>query len=84
MAGNAGVRRGISIALAWRTFRISETCYRYGPKFRAENDEIADLLVGLTDARKTLEFGLYFLHLRNVKAARGTTNASTASIAHWN
>lgn len=26
-----------------------------------------DLLVGLTDARKTWGFGLCFLHLRNVK-----------------
>ena len=28
---------------------------------------IADLLTGLTDARKTWGFGLCFLHLRNVK-----------------
>jgi putative transposase len=48
-------------------FGVSETCYRYGPKLRAENEEIADLLVGLTDARKTWGFGLCFLHLRNVK-----------------
>src|SRR6056297_1412348 len=33
----------------------------------AENEEIADLLVGLTDARKTWGFGPCFLHLRNVK-----------------
>ena len=49
------------------TFGVSETCYRYGPKLRAENEEIADLLTGLTDARKTWGFGLCFLHLRNVK-----------------
>ena len=60
-------RRKISIAMACRTFGVSETCYRYGPKLRAENEEIADLLVGLTDARKTWGFGLCFLHLRNVK-----------------
>ncbi len=36
-----------------RDFGVSGTCYRYGPKLRAENEEIADLLVGLTDARKT-------------------------------
>ena len=34
---------------------------------RDENEEIADLLTGLTDARKTWGFGLCFLHLRNVK-----------------
>ena len=67
MAATAVARRGASIALACRTFGVSETCYRYGPKLRAENEEIADLLVGLTDARKTWGFGLCFLHLRNVK-----------------
>jgi hypothetical protein len=94
MAGNAVARRGASIALACRAFGVSETCYRYGPKLRAENEEIADLLVGLTDARKTWGFGLCFLHLRNVKGraiatplvqvqwrGRGTTNASAASVA---
>ena len=67
MAGNAVARRGVSIALACRTFGVSETCYRYGPKLRAENEEIADLLVGLTDAKKTWGFGLCFLYLRNVQ-----------------
>ena len=67
MAENAVDRRKISIALACRTFEVSETCYRYGPKLRAENEEIADLLVGLTEARKTWGFGLCFLHLRNVQ-----------------
>ena len=32
---------------------FGETCYRYSPKPKDENEEIADLLVGLTDARKT-------------------------------
>ena len=50
-----------------RAFGVSKTCYRYGPKLRAENEEIADLLVGLADARKTWGFGLCFLHLRNEK-----------------
>ena len=45
-------RRGITIALACRTFGVSETCYRYGLKLKGENEEIADLLVGLTDAAK--------------------------------
>ena len=67
MAETAVDRRKISIAMACRTFGVSETCYLYGPKLRAENEEIADLLVGLTDARKTWGFGLYFLYLRNVK-----------------
>ncbi len=66
-AETAVAPRGVSIALACRAFGLSETCYRYGPKLKAENEEIADLLVGLTDARKTWGFGLCFLHLRNVK-----------------
>ena len=67
MAETAVERRGVSIALACRTFGVSETCYRYSPKLKDENEAIADLLTGLTDARKTSGFGLCFLHLRNVK-----------------
>jgi len=62
MAENAVARRGASIS----PFGVSETCRRYGPKLRAEDEAIADLLTGLTDARKTWGFGLCFLHLRNV------------------
>jgi hypothetical protein len=43
-------RHGVSIALACRTFGMSETCYRYSPLLSDENEEIADLLVGLTIA----------------------------------
>ena len=60
-------RKGISVALACRTFDVSETCYLYTPKLDAENERIADLLVGLTTARRTWGFGLCFLYLRNVK-----------------
>jgi len=67
MAATAVERRGCSIALACRTFGVSETCYRYSPLLSDENEQIADLLVGLTEARKTWGFGLCFLHLRNVK-----------------
>lgn len=67
MAEKAVARHGVSIALACRALGVSETCYRYSPKLKDENEEIADLLAGLTDARKTWGFGLCFLHLRNVK-----------------
>ena len=67
MAGNAVARRGVSIALACRTFGVSETCYRYSPLLSDENEQIADLLVGLTNAKKTWGFGLCFLYLRNVQ-----------------
>ena len=62
--------RSASIALACRAFRISETCYRYQPKFSDENELIADWLTALTNAKKSGGFGLCFLHLRNVKGFR--------------
>ena len=58
MAENAVARRKVSIALACRTFGVSETCYRYGPKLRAENEDIADLLVGLRPAKDEERDGL--------------------------
>ncbi len=67
MAGKAVAKHEVSIALACRTFSVSETCYRYSPKLSDENEEIADLLVGLTNAKKTWGFGLCFLYLRNFK-----------------
>lgn len=67
LAENAVARHGVSIALTCRTFGVSETCYRYSPLLSDENEEIADLLVGLTVARKTWGFGPCFLHLRNVQ-----------------
>ena len=60
-------QRGVSIALACRTFGVSERCYRYEPRLKPENERIADLLAGLTQAHRTWGFGLCFLHLRNVK-----------------
>ena len=59
--------KGFSIALACRAFGVSETCFRYSPKRDDENEQIADLLIGLTKARKTWGFGLCFLYLRNVQ-----------------
>ena len=67
MAVTAVTHRGTSVALACRTFGVSETCYRYTRKLDDENVRIADLLVGLTNARRTWGFGLCFLYLRNVK-----------------
>ena len=67
MAENTVQSRGVTIALACRAFGVSETCYRYSPKLKPENERIEDLLIGLTKAHKTRVFGLCFLHLRNVK-----------------
>ena len=46
LAKKAVARRGVSIALACRTFDVSETCYRYSPFLSDDNEEIVDLLVG--------------------------------------
>src|SRR5690554_2703974 len=53
LAEKAVAQRGVSIALACRTFGVSETCYRYSPQRNADNDEIADLLLGLVRVKKT-------------------------------
>ena len=67
MAEKAVARTGVSIALACRTFGVSETCYRYSPRLSDENEMIADLLTGMSKARKAWGFWLCFLYLRNVK-----------------
>ena len=81
LAKRVVARHGVSIPLACRNFGVSESCYRYSPLLSDENEEIADLLVGLTTAQKTWGFGLCFL--RNAQAIRGTTSGSTASTANW-
>ena len=67
LAVKAVAIKGVSIALACRAFDVSETCYRYSPKLDDENEQIADLLLGLTAAKKTWGFGLCFLYMRNVQ-----------------
>ncbi len=67
LAAKAVATKGVSIALACRAFGVSETCFRYSPKRRAENETFADLLEGLTKAHRTWGFGLCFLYLRNVR-----------------
>ncbi len=53
LAEKAVATKGISIALACRTFGVSGTCFRYSPRRDAENEFIADLLEGLTKAHRT-------------------------------
>ena len=57
----------LSICVACVAFSISETCYRYKPKFSLENEDIADWLIRLTHNQRNWGFGLCFLYLRNVK-----------------
>lgn len=63
----AVVMNEVSIALAGPAFDVSETRYRYSPKQGDEDEQIADLMLGLTKAKKTRGFGLCFLYLRNVQ-----------------
>ena len=67
MAIKAVQDKGLSIRVACVAFRISESCYRYERKLNAENDEIADWLLRLTDNHRNWGFGLCYLYLRNVK-----------------
>jgi len=67
MAEQAVRKKGVGVALACRTFGISESCYRYERKLSDENAEIADWLVRLTSTYRTWGFGLCYLYLRNVK-----------------
>lgn len=67
MAEKAVAQKRVSVALACRTFGLSETCYRYAPKLSGENEEISGLLMAITAAHRTWGFGLCFLYLRNVK-----------------
>jgi len=67
MAKTAVREKGVSVALACRTFEISEACYRYQPTLSDENAEIADWLMRLTTTHRAWGFGLCFLYLRNLK-----------------
>ena len=67
MAQAAVSNKAISVSLACQIFVVSETCYRYQPKFSGENAVIADLLVRLTHNQRNWGFGLCYLYLRNVK-----------------
>jgi putative transposase len=67
MAQRAVRERGTSVRLACSAFRVSQTCYRYVAKTDAENEEIANWLLRLTDNHRNWGFGLCFLYLRNVR-----------------
>lgn len=75
--------KGVSIALACRAFDVSETCYRYSPKLDNENEQIADLLLGLTRAKKTWVSACAFSTCATSRDRAGTTRGSTGSIASW-
>lgn len=57
----------LSIKSSCNAFMISESCYRYEAKLNSDNDLIANLLIGLTEANRNWGFKLCYFHLRNVK-----------------
>jgi putative transposase len=67
MAHKAVNNRGVCIRLACLAFGISESYYRYERKLDAENAEVANWLLKLTDNHRNWGFGLCYLYLRNVK-----------------
>jgi putative transposase len=67
MAKDAVACRGVSIRLACEAFGVSQTCYRYERQRNAENEQIADGLLRLTDNHRNWGFGLCFLYLGRVK-----------------
>jgi len=65
---------GVSIALACRTFQVSESCYRYERKLSDENAEIADWLEKLIQhAEQLRERGIDF-HIVNLGADTSTAD----------
>jgi putative transposase len=67
MAVEAVERKAVSIVFACKLFGVSESCYRYAPKLREENQIIADWLLRLIDNHRNWGFGLCYLYLHNVK-----------------
>lgn len=57
----------ITVSQAYRTFFVSETCYRYEPILISENQIIEAHLIELTQRQRNWGLGLCFLYLRNVK-----------------
>ena len=53
--------------LACQIFSVSQTCYRYEAKKNAENEQIADWLLRLTDNHRNWGFRPCHLNLRNVQ-----------------
>jgi hypothetical protein len=55
-------QRSIPITVACAAFQISQSCYRYESKQNAQNEEIANWLIRLTEHQRNWGFGLcYFV-----------------------
>ena len=63
MAKRAVEEGRLSIRVACQAFQVSQSCYRYEAKTSAENKEIANWLLKLTDNHRNWGFGLCYLYL---------------------
>ncbi|BBQ53377.1 hypothetical protein WP2S18C03_24580 [Aeromonas veronii] len=80
MATKAVTHYAISIRLACRIFKVSESCYRYQPVLVDENQEIADWLLRITASQRNWGFGLCFLlHIPADHEHRFRFNVNTIS-----
>ena len=84
MARVAIAQHGVAINLACTAFCISETYYRYHAKRQAENEEIANWLIRLTDNNHNSGFGLCYLYLRHVKGFGWNHKRITGFTGRWN
>lgn len=77
--------KSISIRLACQCLHISETCYRYQAKSVAENQQIADRLLQLTQpAINAEDLGYAFPIYVISKDGAGTINSSIVFTANVN
>lgn len=80
MAKRVVSERGVSIRRDCVIFSVSETCYRDEAKKNAENEQIADWLLRLTDNHRNWGFGLCYLFLRNVKGFKWEPQADLSDL----
>ena len=75
MAKKAVQERNTCIRVACEAFRISESCYRYERKLDAENVEVANWLIRLTDNHRNWGASAFVICICVMsKASNGTTS----------
>jgi putative transposase len=74
MAEKADKERNTCIRVVCDAFRFSESYYRYERKIYAENVEVANWLIRLTNNHRNWGCGLCYLYLRNVKGFKWNHN----------
>ena len=70
MAKTAVAKYGACIRVACDAFGIRQSCYRYERTQDAENAEVVNWLLRLTDNHCNCGFGLSYLYLRNVRGSK--------------